>query len=63
MLANILTNMSIQWTIYLLHYLLIFVNVSQWKYSHPLVVHVSLSHFGAFLESSLICAKYVHFLK
>ncbi len=33
------------------------------KQTHLLILQFFLSHFGAFLESSLIFAKYVHFSK
>ncbi len=42
MLVNIVTNMNKQWTIHLLQYLFIFVNITQWKYSRWLLVHVNL---------------------
>ncbi len=40
-LVNVLTNMNKQWTMHLLHYLLIFVNGSLWKYSCSMFIHVS----------------------
>ncbi len=37
-LVNVLTTMNKQLTMHLLHYLLIFVNVSYWKYSCSLFI-------------------------
>ncbi len=46
-LVNVLTTMNKQLTMHLLHYLLIFVNVSYWKYSCSLLfklVHSALTN-------------------